>query len=166
MPREQPVMAELFEREKQRQLRLYGDALAERLGRPPGAKRMSDAALVERYLMKDPKVTPEMIAQMQAEGATPDDITRAIHPYREATWTVGVVGTEEQLKEAKRIAHLAEKHQAKEAPVDPSMFLSDSLGSLMPQPPSQPMLPPGQPEPMMVAEPSAPEMPMQEGGYY
>lgn len=167
MPREQPVLPELFEKEKNRQLQVLGDAFAERLGRPPGAKRMSDAALVERYLMKDPKVTPEMIEQAKMQGGTPDDITRMIHPWREPTYTVGVVGTEEQLKEANRLAKLAVKKQAEEAPVDPSLFLSDSLGPLMPQQPAaQPMLGAGQPEPTMGAEPARPEMPEQQMGAY
>src|SRR6185369_10132273 len=107
MPREQPVMGELFEKEKQRQLTQFGDALAERLGRPAGAKRMSDNELVDKYLLKDPAVTPEMIEQAKLDGASPDDITRMIHPEREKTYTIGVVGTDEQLKEAKRIAGLA-----------------------------------------------------------
>jgi len=159
-------MGELFEKEKQRQLTQFGDALAERLGRPAGAKRMSDNELVDKYLLKDPAVTPEMIEQAKLDGASPDDITRMIHPEREKTYTIGVAGTDEQLKEAKRIAGLAAKKQAAEAPVDPSVFLSDSLGSLMPKPaPAQPMLPPAQPEPMTGAAP-APEMPMQGMGGY
>lgn len=165
MPREQPSLPEMFEREKARQLKVLGDAFAARLGRPPGAKRMSDARLIEKYLERDPAVTPKMVEQAKMQGATPDDVTRMLHPYREATYTVGVVGPDEQIKEANRIARLAEKHQAAQQPVDGSLFLSGSLGpSPMPQQAptpaqSMPSMPPEQP-------PAEPEQPQAQGAAY
>lgn len=162
MPREQPSLPEMFEREKARQLKVLGDAFAARLGRPPGAKQMSDAKLVERYLMKDPKVTPEMLSQARTQGATPDDITKMLYPYREETYSIGIVGTDEQIKEATRIARLAEKHQAAQQSISDDVFLSGSLG-----PPPMPQQAPATPEPMprmpMEQQPAEPE---QEGGYY
>jgi hypothetical protein len=164
MPRQQPSYAERYATEHDRQLQLIGDAFAKRLGPPPGGTRMSDAALVEKFLLRDPAVTPEMVEQAKQQGATPDDITNMLHPFRAPTYTEGVVGTEAQIKEANRLAKLAAKKQAEETPPDPNAFLSGSLGSLMPQqPPAQPMLGAGGPEPAAGEDWS--EMPMQEGGY-
>lgn len=164
MARQQPSFAELYATEHDRMLKMLGDAFAARLGPPPGGKRMSDAALVERFLMRDPKVTPEMVEQAKQQGATPKDVTQMLHPYREQTYTVGVVGTEAQIKEANRLARLAAKKQAEELPPDPNAFLSGSLGPLMPQQaPAQPMLPPGQPP---EAGPEMPaEQPQEQGAY-
>jgi len=124
--------AEMWQKEHDRQLKMYGDALAQRMGAPPGGRAMSDAELTSKWNLRDPNVTPEMVAQMQASGATPDDITRAIYPEREKTYTIGVVGPEAQRSEAERIAALAAKQAPQTAALPPGVtpptFLSGSLG--------------------------------------
>jgi hypothetical protein len=137
MARKPFVMAEEFARLKESQKQQLGSALAERLGPPPGGHRVSDAELAEKWSLPDPAVTPELVAEMQASGATPDDITRAIYPEREKTYTVAVVGAEAQRKEAERISRLAQQQQP------PPDFLSQSLGPI-PAPPAQ-RLPTDQP---------------------
>lgn len=117
MPKRAPSAAELFSTIKNKQLPVLGEALARGLGPPPGAKRMSDAALVEKWWQVDPALVPnpspatlyDAAARLREQGASPDDVTRAIYPWREDTYSLGVIGIENQKKEADRLAKLAMK---------------------------------------------------------
>lgn len=140
------AFAEAWQAEHDRQLKLYGDALASRMGPPPGGQKMSDSALAEQWNQRDPSVTPDKVASMQAQGTSPEDITRAIYPQRENTYTIGFPDTTGQIKEADRIAKMAQKSAPTSNPTDLSApFLAQSLAPLMGG--QQPLEPVGPPPP-------------------
>jgi hypothetical protein len=107
---------ELFSEQKAHMLPILGDALAQQMGPPPQAKRMNDDDLVARWWLVDPALVPQpspesVAAAHQAlieQGASKEDAIRALFPYREDTFTVGVMGVENQVKESNRLAGRAQ----------------------------------------------------------
>ncbi len=138
-------------------------AVAATLGAPGRTVMLSDAELVERWNLRDPAVGPEhlqqlvseIVAQGQQEQWTPTRleaetkaaITDALYPFRRPCYTQGRSDVGEQVKEAQRIARLAQQAQgptqdanlgAMVAPVAPDT-LPPVAGAEMPMPESEVM---------------------------
>jgi hypothetical protein len=168
---------ELFSEQKAHMLPILGDALAQQMGPPPQAKRMNDDDLVARWWLVDPALVPQpspesVAAAHQAlieQGASKEDAIRALHPYREDTYTVGVMGIENQVKEANRLAARAAKSPPAWLSQPPA--LTPGLPALPPAP-TQPLSETAAPAPMsalppgQAVAPAPPEaQPQRPGGY-